>query len=38
MEYEDNQNNEQNNLNRDGDLIVLNEILIAITDLQYLVE
>ena len=38
VECEDNQNNKQNNLNRKGDLIVLDQILIAITDLQYSVK
>ena len=38
MEYKDNQNNGQKNLDRNRDLIVLNGISIAIIDLQYLVE
>jgi len=34
IEYENNQNNEQSNLNGKGDLIVLNYVSIIITDLQ----
>ena len=32
------ENNRQNNLNGKRDLIILNQVLVAITDLQYLVE
>jgi len=38
VEYKDNQNNGQKNLNRNRDLMVLNGISIAIINLQYLVE
>ena len=38
VEYKDNWNNGQNNLNGKIDLIVFDQILIAVTDLQYLVE